>query len=214
MRAAWAAGVALALAACRSQETGGQGEAVPEPGSLRCERLLPAEVREPLLSGFTLHSQERPCPSCGPLCSFRSAREPDTLVSVAFDCRARYAREDVGVLLAPTLAAGGEEVPALGRAAARSSPAPGLLQVLAWDEDTPCLVIVTWLGPHSERATALAERVLRSTTPERLRPPPPQEPPGSPLLRPSEPLLRPPQPPRPPADAGASVGPGAPGTTG
>lgn len=213
MRAAWA--MALALAACRSQEPRGQGEPVPAPISLRCERLLPEEVREPLLSGFTLHSQEWPCPSCGPLCSFRSAQEPNTRVSVAIDCRARYAREDVGALLAPTLAAGGEEVPALGRAAARFSPTPGLLQVLAWDDNTPCLVIVTWLGPHSERATALAERVLRSTTPERLRPPPLEapppppplplspEPPGSPLLRPSEPLLRPPQPPSPPADAGA-----------
>ena len=45
-----------------------------------------------------------------------------------------------------SLRAGGTEVPALGKAAARREPVPGMLQVSAWDDDTPCGIVVTWLG--------------------------------------------------------------------
>ncbi|MGZ3461505.1 MAG: hypothetical protein ACXU86_23695, partial [Archangium sp.] len=64
--------------------------------------------------------------------------------------------------------AGGVEVPALGRAAARREPVPGMLQVVAWDDDTPCGIVVTWLGKDKERAVDLARLTLLATTPERL----------------------------------------------
>jgi hypothetical protein len=159
--------LALALGACRSPEAGPEQEgALPEPGALTCEALIPLEVRE-ALPGFLLEEQ-RPCPTCGPLCSFRSPSPPDTTVSLAYDCRARRARTEVGALLEPTLRAGGVEVPALGRAAARRELVPGMVQVVAWDDDTPCLLVVTWLGADTARAVDIARLALSATTRERL----------------------------------------------
>jgi hypothetical protein len=169
--------LALAMGACRSQASGpADAGVVPEPAALTCAALLAPEVRE-ALPGFTLR-EERTCPTCGPLCTFRSAAPPDTTVSLAYDCKARYASADVAALLAPTLQAGGVEIPALGRAAARRAPVPGMLQVLTWDEDTPCALVVTWLGAETERAVDLARLALRTTTPDTLAralPPPPSD---------------------------------------
>jgi hypothetical protein len=169
--------LALALGACRSQ-AGGPADAgvVPEPVALTCAALLAPELRE-ALPGFTLR-EERTCPTCAPLCTFRSQTPPDTTVSLAYDCKARYATTDVMALLAPTLRAGGQEIPALGRAAARRAPVPGMLQVITWDDDTPCALVVTWLGAESERAVDIARLALRTTTGDTLAralPPPPSD---------------------------------------
>ncbi|HET9451589.1 MAG TPA: hypothetical protein VFO83_11925 [Aggregicoccus sp.] len=168
------AGVALlALGGCRSQDPGPPALAVPAEG-LRCEVLLPPEVREPLLPGGQLH-EERRCATCAPVCSLRAAAASDTVVSVAYDCRPRV-DTDALRLLQPTLRAGGEEVPALGRAGARMSPAPGMLQVITLDDDTPCQLVITWLGAGSERALELARVALHAANPDTVRgiaPPPP-----------------------------------------
>jgi hypothetical protein len=53
-----------------------------------------------------------------------------------------------------------------------------MLQVLTWDEDTPCALVVTWLGAETERAVDLARLALRTTTPDTLAralPPPPSD---------------------------------------
>ena len=169
MRAGRGTGVALALVlgACRSR-TEGSADAgvVPAPSALTCEWVVTPDVRDDL-PGFSM-KEERACPTCGPLCVFRSQEQKDVTVSIAYDCRRHFDGEDVRGLLAPTLRAGGAEVPAMGRAAARREPVPGMLQVSAWDDDTPCGVVVTWLGPNKERALDLMRSVLFSTTPELL----------------------------------------------
>ncbi|WNG39665.1 hypothetical protein F0U61_42820 [Archangium violaceum] len=186
MRAGRGAGVVLALVlgACRSRNEGTNDAGVlPPPSALTCEGLVAIEVRESL-PGFTL-KEERPCPSCGPLCTFQSAEQKDVTVSIAYDCRKHFEGEDVRALLGPTLRAGGVEVPAMGKAAARREPAPGMLQVSAWDDDTPCGIVVTWLGKDKERALDIARTTLFTTTNERLlqagtppsAPPPPSTPP-------------------------------------
>jgi hypothetical protein len=109
-------------------------------------------------------TEDRACDSCGPRCAFRSAAEPGTTVSLAYNCKPRDPSADVRELLAPTLNAGGVEVPALGRAAARRAPIPGMLQVVAWDDDTPCVLVVTWLGRNSERAVDMMRTALQATT--------------------------------------------------
>jgi hypothetical protein len=139
-----------------------------------CEALLPEDVRELALPGASLR-EERTCATCGPLCTLRSAAEPDTTVSFAYNCAPRDPSVDVREFLAPTLKAGGVEVPALGRAAARRSPAPGMLQVLAWDEDTPCALVVTWLGKGNERAVDLMRTALQAVTPLALAAPASEE---------------------------------------
>jgi hypothetical protein len=174
----WATGLIagaalLVLGGCRSQDPGPPALAVP-PEDLHCEVLLPPDVREPLLPGARLEEQRR-CPTCPPVCSLRAAAAADTVVSVAYDCRARV-DTDALRLLQPTLRAGGEEVPALGRAGARSAPAPGMLQVVTLDDDTPCQLVVTWLGTGSERAVELARVALNAANPDTVRgiaPPPP-----------------------------------------
>jgi hypothetical protein len=169
MRAGRGAGVVLALAlvACRSRDAGKADAGLPPPpGALTCEALVAPEVRDSL-PGFTL-TEQRTCPTCGPLCTFRSAEQKDVTISIAYDCRPRFEGEDVRGLLSPTLRAGGVEVPALGKAAARREPVPGMLQVSAWDDDTPCGVVVTWLGKDKERALDIARMTLFATTPERL----------------------------------------------
>ncbi|MFY0573482.1 hypothetical protein ACN28S_03135 [Cystobacter fuscus] len=168
MRAGRGVGVvvlALALGACRSRNAG-PADAPPPANDLSCERLVAPEVRD-ALPGFTLQ-QSRPCPTCGPLCTLRSAEQKDVTVSIAYDCRKHFEGEDVQALLSPTLRAGGTEIPAMGRAAARREPVPGMLQVSAWDDDTPCGIIVTWLGADKERAIDIARATLFATTPERL----------------------------------------------
>jgi hypothetical protein len=167
-----ALGVALA-AACRSQEPGPPALAVVAE-DLRCEVLLPPDVREPVLPGARF-SEERRCATCGPVCSLRAASAADTVVSVAYDCRPRVVTDGLR-LLQPSMRAGGEEVAALGRAAVRTSPAPGMLQVAMLDDDTPCHLVVTWLGPGSEKALELARVALQAATPDAVRgiaPPPP-----------------------------------------
>ncbi len=169
MRAGRGAGVVLALAlgACRSREAGPTDAGVlPPPSALTCEGLLTPEIRD-ALPGFTV-KEERTCPTCGPLCTLRSAEQKDVTVSIAYDCRQRFEGADVRELLSPTLRAGGVEVPALGKAAARREPVPGMLQVVTWDDDTPCGLIVTWLGKDKERALDIARMTLFATNGERL----------------------------------------------
>jgi hypothetical protein len=144
-----------------------------------CDVLLPADVRELTLPGFSLR-EERECPTCAPLCALRSETEKDVSVSVTWDCNPRYAETDVRALLGPTLRAGGLEVPALGRAAARRAPAHDMLQVVTWDDDTPCALVVTWLGGDPERALDVARSALTATTPAALAAPAPPEDAGPP----------------------------------
>ncbi|GMU03019.1 hypothetical protein KH5H1_71390 [Corallococcus caeni] len=163
--------MALALGACSKP---GAGTGTSDAGTLTglpgrpspltvpsCEELLPADLRDLTLNGFTM-KEDRACPTCGPLCSLRSAAMPDVAVSVAYDCQPHYANADVRALLAPTLNAGGEEIPALGRAAARRNPVQGMTQVVTWDDDTPCVVVVTWLGDDPDRALDVARLAVTS----------------------------------------------------
>ena len=202
MRAGRGAGLvaALVLGACRSSsEAPADAGITVTPSALHCETLLPAAVREFALPGFTLQ-EERPCPTCGPLCALRSAAEPEVRVSLSYDCQARFSGVETETLLAPTLRAGGLQVTAMGRAAARRSPAPGMLQVVAWDDDTPCAVVVTWLGGDTERAIDITRTALHATTPASIT--------GTPatlsdLALPAAPLdAAPPAPAVAPADAG------------
>jgi hypothetical protein len=145
--------------------------------------LLPVDVRELALPGASLR-EDRTCATCGPLCTLRSAAEPDTTISFAYNCEPKDPSVEVRELLAPILKAGGVEVLALGRAAARRSPVQGMLQVMAWDDDTPCALVVTWLGRGDERAIDIMRTALLAVTPQALTPPasdaasPPALPPG------------------------------------
>ncbi|MBU8894424.1 hypothetical protein KRR26_02345 [Corallococcus sp. M34] len=158
---------ALALSACKPRagtEADAGAASVPgRPGTVTlpgCETLFPADVRELTLNGFTV-KESRACPTCGPVCTFRSAAEPETTVSIVYDCQEHYATADLHALLEPTLNAGGIEVPALGRAAARRNPVQGMTQVVAWDDDSPCAVVVTWLGGDTERALDVTRLALQ-----------------------------------------------------
>lgn len=159
--------LAVALVACRSRNAGTADASVPPADNqLACERLITPEIRDSL-PGFTLQ-QERPCPTCGPLCTFRSTEQKGVTVSISYDCRKHFEGEDLQALLAPTLRVGGTEIPAMGKAAARREPVPGMLQVSAWDDDTPCGIVVTWLGADKERALDLTRMALFATTPALL----------------------------------------------
>ncbi|AKQ68741.1 putative lipoprotein [Myxococcus hansupus] len=163
--------MALALVGCRSrpadppaEDAGNLPPPVTRTALPDCDVLLPADDRELMLPGFTM-TQERSCPTCGPLCAFRSESEPGVAVSITWDCNTRHPQADLHGLMAPSLQAGGVEVPALGRAAVRRTPAQGMSQVLAWDDDTDCAVVVTWLGGETERAVDVARSALIATTP-------------------------------------------------
>ena len=162
--------MALALGACSRPGAGTEASDAgatglpgrPSPLTLpSCEELLPADLRDLTLNGFTM-KEARACPTCGPVCSLRPAAQADVSVSVAYDCQPGYANADVRALLAPTLNAGGEEVPALGKAAARRNPVQGMTQVVTWDDDTPCVVVVTWLGDDPDRALDVARLAVTS----------------------------------------------------
>lgn len=170
MRAGWAGGwvLVLALGGCRASGPStsvdaGQPPPPPPPGAATaasCEALLPSDMRELVLPGFTV-KEDRACAHCGPQCTFRAAAEPGTTVSLSYNCEPKDPSVEVRELLAPTLNAGGVEVPALGRAAARRSPVPGMLQVVAWDDDTPCVLVVTWMGTGPERAVDVMRTALQ-----------------------------------------------------
>jgi len=130
-------------------------------------------------------TEARTCATCGPLCTLRSAAEPDTTVSFAYNCEPKDSAVEVRELLAPTLRAGGVEVPALGRAAARRSPVQGMLQVMAWDDDTPCALVVTWLGRGNERAVDIMRNALQAVTRENMAPPVSEDA-GTPALPPED----------------------------
>lgn len=173
--------LALTLGACRSRpadsastDAGGITPRASTSGMVLpgCDVLLPTTEYELTLPGFTAR-EERSCPTCAPLCAFRSESEKDVSVSVTWDCNPRYAQADLHALLPPSLQAGGVEIPALGRAAVRRAPAQGMVQVMTWDDDTPCAVVVTWLGGDPERAVDVARSALGTTTPAALATPPP-----------------------------------------
>jgi hypothetical protein len=177
MRGGWGVGLVLCLTlgACRARPSAAAGDAgaSTEPVARRgpsCEALLPWDVRDLALPGSAMR-EERTCTTCGPLCVLRSAAEPDTRVSFAYNCAPRDPHVELRELLEPTLKAGGVEVPGLGRAAARRSPVPGMLQVMAWDDDTPCALVVTWLGRDNERAVDLMRTALQAVTTQALTPP-------------------------------------------
>lgn len=173
MRVGWGVGLVmvLALGGCRARSSSASEDA--DAGTPRaprvvwqgpsCGTLLPEDLRDLVLPGFS-STEDRACPTCGPLCTYRSASEPGTTVSLAYDCQPLDASVDVRELLAPTLKAGGVEIPALGRAAARRAPVQGMLQVVAWDDDTPCVLVITWLGIGPERAVEVMRVALRATT--------------------------------------------------
>lgn len=170
MRAGRGVGLVLVLmlGACRTRESAAPADAGTPPApvtdsSARCEALFPGDLRELALPGFSVR-EEQACATCGPRCTFRSAAEPGTTVSLAYNCTPKDPSVDVRELLAPTLNAGGVEVPALGRAAARRAPVPGMLQVVAWDDDTPCALVVTWLGGGAERAVDVMRTALQAAT--------------------------------------------------
>ncbi|WP_225409926.1 hypothetical protein [Stigmatella hybrida] len=176
MRPGWGVGLvmALTLGACRERAPSTPEDAGPRAPAVAwtgpgCDTLLPADLLELALPGFT-GKEARACPTCGPLCTYRSAAEPGVTVSLTYDCQPRDSHTEVRELLEPTLKAGGVEVPALGRAAARRSLVPGMLQVVAWDDDTPCVLAVTWLGAGSERAVEVLRTALRATTSVLLQP--------------------------------------------
>ncbi|NRD50098.1 hypothetical protein [Corallococcus exiguus] len=165
--------MALALGACSRPGAGTDATGASDAGAIglpgrpstltlpSCEELLPADLRDLTLNGFTM-KEERACPTCGPVCSLRSAALAGVSVSVAYDCQPNYANADVRALLEPTLNVGGEEIPALGKAAARRNPVQGMTQVVAWDDDTPCVVVVTWLGDDPDRAMDVARLAVTS----------------------------------------------------
>lgn len=192
----------LALGACRSsapstpEDAGVPAQPLPVSLGPHCEALLPGDVRELTLPGATL-KEERACLDCGPLCTLRSAAEPDATVSFAYNCQPADSTADLRELVEPTLRAGGVEVPALGRAAARRSPVPGMLQVVAWDDDTPCVLVVTWLGRGNERAVDVMRTALMAVTSASLAPAP-GEAAGTPPLPPEDAGTAP----APPVDAG------------
>jgi hypothetical protein len=203
MRVGWGVGLLLTLAlplgACRTRTTGTPEDAgvlpTPEPApGVSCEAMLPADLRELALPGFSVQ-EDRACATCGPRCTFRSVAEPGTTVSLAYNCEPSDPTADVRELLEPTLRAGGVEVPALGRAAARRAPVPGMLQVVAWDDDTPCVLVVTWLGGGPERAVDVMRTALQAASSSALEsaaaqdagmPPSPTEPPATPPAGPDD----------------------------
>ena len=86
--------VALGLVACRSRSTGAADAGFPpHANALSCAQLVGLEVRDSL-PGFTLR-EERPCPTCGPLCTFHSDEQKDVTVSIAYDCREQIGRAHV-----------------------------------------------------------------------------------------------------------------------
>jgi hypothetical protein len=56
-----------------------------------------------------------------------------------------------------------------------------MLQVVAWDDDTPCALVVTWLGGDTERALEVARAGLRAATPGSLAGTPAVLPPSPPV---------------------------------
>ncbi|WP_224370336.1 hypothetical protein [Hyalangium versicolor] len=160
--------LALTLGACRASAPSAPADAgLPPPPTTPtgpgCDALFPPDVRELALPSFAM-KEDRACATCGPLCTFHSDAEPGTTISLAYNCDPKAPSMDVRELLAPTLKAGGVEVPALGRAAARRTPVPGMLQVVAWDDDTPCALVVTWLGNGPERAVDVTRSALMAVS--------------------------------------------------
>ena len=165
----WTA-LALVLLGCRPGGTG--ADAGIGVAGARCEVLVPPEVREAAALGEASLTQEQPCPHCGPLCALAASGDagPGTIrASVAYECHAGLEPgTSIQQRLEAALEEGGILVPALGRAAAQRSVAPGMMQLVTWDDDTPCALVVTWVGPEPERALELARGALRACTPEAL----------------------------------------------
>jgi hypothetical protein len=141
--------------------------------SLDCAKLVPQDVRDALLAGWQVDEgggQSPRVPNSPKLCDFIKG-SPQNLLKVAFDCRHALSDGALRSLREALVERGGQEVSGLGRGAVeRADERNTISQVTAWDDDTPCYVLVTWRGEGRDQAVELARRLVASTIPASLLP--------------------------------------------
>jgi hypothetical protein len=88
--------------------------------------------------------------------------QPLGVLTFTVDCATRYEEEELRSLKEQLLSGQHTELPALGRMAVQSLPSPSMRQVQAFDDQTPCALILTWMGEGADEAPAVAGALLRA----------------------------------------------------
>lgn len=185
-RTAWCSGllaVTVALCACRQDEAPPNAPIPPGPlptppervlvsnSQLSCELLVPPGTREAFLKDWA----EEPPPAVADIpnaprrCHFVKGT-PANQVKLAFDCRRRVTDTELARMKRVLLTEQAIEVPALGRGAVKLTPRPGLVQLTTWDADSPCYVLLTWMGEGNELISDLARALLDGLETQKVLP--------------------------------------------
>jgi hypothetical protein len=140
---------------------------------LDCAALVPQALRDAMLAGWQVDEnggQGPRVPNAPRFCNFIKG-SPQNLLKVAFDCRHALSDDAIRPMREALLAGGGRELPGIGRGAVERADTPNeLTQVTAWDDDTPCSILVTWRGEGHEQAVELVRQLVASTLPASLPP--------------------------------------------
>lgn len=133
----------------------------------RCENVLPGEVRQRFFTGWKAE-EKQDCPDCAPVCSFTHAKSRSQ-ATVAYVCGGRQNTE--AEMRQARAEDEGTELPGVGRYAYRSID-EGWASVDAWDDDSPCVLVVQWKGKDQQhQVVELARAVVTATTRERVERP-------------------------------------------
>lgn len=175
--------LSLAVTGCHQEEAPPNAPIPPGPlptppervlasnAQLSCELLVPAAVRETFLKDWS----EEPVPEAAGIpnaprrCHFVKGTPPSR-VKLAFDCRRRATDAELERMKQVLLTDQALEVPGLGRAAVKHTSRPGLVQLTTWDADSPCYLLVTWLGEGNEQVSEVARALLDGLDAQKVLP--------------------------------------------
>jgi hypothetical protein len=130
---------------------------------LKCAALLPERALTGPLSNMKVTQSQAHCPECGPVCSLVLATKPYEGVGITYICNEKYSKEAQTKKLAelkPVLKKS-KVLTDIGRGGIAGDKESGLFyEVVAYDDDSDCVVTVDWMHGKPEGAMLVAKAAI------------------------------------------------------
>jgi hypothetical protein len=138
---------------------------------LKCDKLMPEKQLPGVLSNLKVGQPPAQCPECGPTCSLVSAANPLAGASVQYACNEKYDKGAADRKLDELKKALKKSKPVeIGRGGIGGERESGLhYEVVAWDDDSDCVVTVDWMRGKRDDAIAAAKFALAGVKQDDLK---------------------------------------------
>lgn len=130
---------------------------------LSCAKLFPDAALLPVAASFKVHQGTSPCPECGPQCNFVAGANPLDGASVVYTCNVKLDKARMDALTGPLKAElrKAKPVEGIGRGGIQGEKDNGTFyEVLVFDDDTDCSVVVDWMRGTPKNTLALARLAI------------------------------------------------------